>query len=273
MAFLSAESVQNMLAGIVVPVLIGTYLAKMAEHTVSAYVLITALAFGLLLVAGWLAVSTTIEVPHARVATAWITKASTAWNQLRAFEFLDGAITMTESILSLMMILTFLGMEDAVGSTKSSMAIVAAVVMYLFGKRLKSEQYRRVLLVSFLVIGSSAAAFAWKFDAQTAVLFFAGLGFVAAFRSTTMMSSMYRIVDEEVERTGMNRFAYLLDREAFLNLGRVSVLILITLSASFVPTATLRYGLLASSLLHIPLLFLLKQLQTRSKDIKNTASF
>ena len=263
MHFLSMESFQNTAVGTIIPILVGIYLVSFSGGTSMRYLIVTVLAFTFLLIAGALIASLEIKIPHVKLSSAWITHASAFWNRLRWFEFFDGVITANEGLLSLMMVLVFLGMEDAVGGTKSGVAILAAIMMYFFGKRIRTKDYTRVIQLSLLLIGGSAATFALFFNAWSVIVCFAAFGLINGFRATTMMSVIYRAVDEEVARTQKNRFAYLLDREIFLNIGRLTILLVLFVSIVFAPTLTLRYGLLLTSFLHIPLLFSLQKLKLR----------
>ncbi|NBS41216.1 MFS transporter [bacterium] len=259
--FLSVEATQNTVAGIVAPLLIGHYLAAMSGGIAWAYVTLMLIGFVVLVVAGALMQAADVEVPHNRASPRWIGDASALWKRQRWFEFLSGAMTVNESTVSLLIILTFLGLEDAVGSTKSGVAILTAVMMALIGRRIPESRYRSVLWLAFVLIGGSAAAFAWRFDGPASVSFFVAIGLIAAFRTTTTMALMYKVVGHEAERTDRNRFLYLFDREVCLNAGRVAMLALLMLAFSFAPLPTLRYGLVAAAAVHLPLIWLMGKIQ------------
>lgn len=260
--FLSVEATQNTLAGIVAPLAIGYFLASMSGQIVWAYVGLMLVGFVILAVAGSLMQSADVEVPHARTSPRWIRDASPLWKRQRWFEFLSGAMTVSESTVSLLVILTFLGLEDAVGGAKSGVAVLAAIMMSLYGRKIPESRYRSVLWLAFALIGGSAAAFAFRFDGPASILFFVALGLIAAFRTTTTMSLMYKVVGHEAERTDRNRFLYLFDREVALNLGRVAMLAALMLAFSLAPLPTLRYGLLVAALFHLPMIWLMGKIQS-----------
>lgn len=267
MKFLSAESVQNTLAGIGVPVVIGTFLVSGVDDIALGYVLMCVGAFALLLVAGLLIARTNIHLPAPTERSPWIRSLGSKWNALRAFEWCDGVITMNESVISLLIILHFFGVEDAVGRTKSAVSILAAILLFTYGKRVRLQDHSRVLLASFGILCGASVFFALRFDVSSAAMFFVGGALVSGFRGTVMMTTVYSTIDDVVMKKHASRFLLLLDREIFLNLGRIMTLVaFIGLSMAY-PTAVLRYGIVVSTLLHIPLLFFLQKTRDGSTKL------
>ncbi len=261
LAFLSAESAQQTVVGIVAPLLIGLYLASNAANIGAAYVTLMSLGFVMLAVAGAFVANTDIDPLYEKISTATVPNPSALWKRQRWFEFVGGMMTVSESMISLLVILTLIGMEGSVGTTKSGVAVLAAAAMALFGRKIPERLYGRVHLLSFALIGGSAALFAAGFDATTAIIFFAAFGMVASFRNMVSMSVMFRTVDAEVSRTNGSRFLYLFDRESFLNLGRIFALLVFIVCVAVAPVATLRYGLVVTATLYFPMGWLLKRLQ------------
>lgn len=259
--FLSMEATQNTVAGILAPLVVGHWLASTAGNVAWAYTALMAVGFLVLVTSGLLIRFASVDVPHRAAAPRRIRGASTLWNRQRWFEGLIGAMTVGESTVSLLVILTFLGLEGAVGSTKSGIAVLTAGMMYAFGKKIPESRYSGVLWVAFWIIGASAAVFAWRFDGPGSIPFFVATGIIVAFRSTTAMSMMYKTVDREVVRTGGNRFLYLFDREVCLNAGRVAMLVVLMFAFAFAPSLTLRYALLLTVLLHLPMIALMRRIQ------------
>lgn len=260
LTFLSVESAQNIAAGIVAPFFIGLFLESHVANIGLAYVVLMTAGLLMLLVAGAFVATTNVDPMFQRMTTLTVPEPSLRWKRQRWLEVVGGMQTANESVLSLLVILTFLGLEASVGTTKSGVAALAVAAMYLVGKKIPERLYGRVFGVAFALIGGSSALFALGYDAPTALVFFAAFGVVASFRQVVAMSVMFRTVDAEVARTDGNRFLYLFDREFFLNLGRVVTLLVFIVCVTFAPTATLRYGLLATSLLHVPLWYLVKKL-------------
>ena len=266
LSFLSVESAQTTAAGIVAPFFIGLYLASNVAHIGTAYVSLMSVGLALLTLSGILVAATDVDPLYQKISTAFVSNPSALWKRQRWLEFIGGMMTASESVLSLLMILTLIGSEGAVGITKSGVAMLAAVAMVVVGRKIPERSYVRVILLSFALIWGSSALFAVGFDAVTAVIYFAAFGTIASFRNVVSMSVMFRSVDAEVARTDGNRFLYLFDRESFLNFGRVVALTLFILCYSFAQTATIRYGLVLVTLLHAPMAYLLGTMSTRSNE-------
>jgi len=247
-------------AGIVAPFFIGLFLESHVANIGFAYVVLMSAGLLMLLVAGAAVATTNVDPMFQRMGTLLVPNPSARWKRQRWFEFVGGMQTVNESVLSLLVILTFLGLEGSVGTTKSGVAILAVAAMYLVGKKIPERLYGRVFAVAFALIGGSSALFALGYDAPTALGFFVAFGVIAAFRQVVAMSVMFRAVDVEVSRTDGNRFLYLFDRESFLNFGRIFALGIFIACVTFAPTATLRYGLVATAMLHVPMWYLVKKL-------------
>lgn len=264
-AFLSMESIQNMLTGVFMPFIIGVGIAS-AQHNIHlAYVLFVGIGFLLLSIAGFFILRTD-KIPTTTVSQKKPKLPRTSsWNALRVFETLNGAITANESIISLFMILTFFGLEDAVGTTKSIMTIITAIMMYMFGKKLQKKHFLIVMTVAAILLIGSTALFALQHTGTSVLIFFGCLALIAGFRTVTEMSIVYATIDHHVHTQNSDRFLLLFDRETFLSVGRIGVLSLFVVWYSAYPQTTLHYGLLGTSLLHIPLIAFTYYLNTSSR--------
>lgn len=264
--FLSLESVQNTLTGVFMPLIIGFSIASATNNIHLAYILLVIIGLVLLSVAGILVLRITDQqVPYCATEFCPI-RVTPTWNHLRIFEMLNGAIASNESIISLLMILAFFGLEDAVGATKSTIAIFTAVIMFLLGKRLQKKQYPVVITIAAILLIGSAGIFATSPNSTSVMIFFGCIALITGLRAVTEMSVVYGTIDHEVQANNSDRFHLLLDREIYLNIGRIGVLVAFIVVYSINPQTMLQYGLLATSLLHIPLIFVTKRV------IKNTIS-
>lgn len=259
-AFLSLESVQNTLAGVLMPLIIGfgITLATSAIHL--AYIFSVIIGFALLLIAGFFILQTDDAPIPDRAAMPCPIRVTSTWNSLRVFEMLNGAITSNESITSLLMILTFFGLENALGVTKSTIMVITAIIMFFFGKRLQKHQYPSVIMTAAVLLIASASFFAVAPNNVSVLVFFSCLALIAGLRTVTEMSMVYGTIDYEVRKSSNDRIHLLRDREVFLNIGRIGVLAVFITTYFFNSEVVLRYGLLATSLLHIPLILITKRL-------------
>ena len=267
--FISVETALGILAGVVSPLLIGWFIAygeTLANYTVDqAYQITSVIGFILLLVAGLLAWPFAME-PFAP-KNMFLTNASLLWNKQRLVESINGIASGIESVLPLVIILLFLGQEDAVGSVKAMTAILSAVVIYTIGKRVRHNHH--ALLFSFWILFNlvGGIVFAVLYSPGAALTLFILSGLVGSLRWSSFAAVMYEIVDHETRRDGSHRFLYLLDREFFLNAGRILGLGLLILVYWYSPEALVRFGLIGIGLIQIPTLLLLRHL---TKNIEHS---
>ena len=73
---------------------------------------------------------------------------------------------------------------------------------------------------------------------------------------------MFKTVEAKTHGKESLRYAYITDREAFLNLGRIFSLLLFMLLYTLAPEVTIRYGLLLMLIPQLALVFLTR-IQTR----------
>ncbi len=96
-----------------------------------------------------------------------------------------------------------------------------------------------------------------------ALTFFVLNGIVSSFRWSSFTSVMYEVVDRELRSNNLHRFVYLLDRECFLNLGRILGLGILIVLYTQAPTVLVQYGLILTTLIPLPLLLLLRSITKR----------
>ncbi len=257
--FISVETALGILAGVISPLLIGWFIAfgeTLPTYTVTqAYQITSVVGFLLLLISGLLAWSFAME-PFAP-NHLFLNKVSSLWKRERLTEVVNGIASGIESVLPLVIILLFLGEEEAVGSVKALTAILSAVVIYAIGKRVRHNHH--TLLFSFWILFNlvGGIVFAIFYSPAAAIALFILGGLVGSLRWSSFITVMYEIVDKETGRDGSHRFLYLLDREFFLNSGRVIGLGLLILLYWYSPEAFVRFGVIGIVLLQIPTLLLL----------------
>ncbi len=260
--FISVETALGILAGVISPLLIGWFIAfggSLSSYTIDqAYQIMSVVGFVLLLVAGFLVWSYTMEPFLAK--PFFLRHASRLWNKQRLLECVNGVASGIESVLPLVIILLFLGQEEAVGTVKSMTAVLSAVAIYTIGKRVRHNHHALLfsLWVLFSLVGGTIFAILYSPGAAL-VLFILG-GLVGSLRWSSFVTVMYEVVDKETGRDGSHRFLYLLDREFFLNAGRVLGLALLVLVFRSSPDALVRYGAIAIAVIEIPTLLLLRQM-------------
>ncbi len=266
--YLSVESSFALTASILSPVIIGWFLVageRMGWYSIqSAYGITAVFGLGLLLFAG-IAARKITHIPPA-VTHIFITHPTPAWKRIRGLEFLSGLVNGFELILPIMMLLLFLNGEQSIGLVQSIATILSVVGMYSIGRYVRLKDHVKILGVWTLLSFLGKTFFAFWFSAIGALLFHAINGLTASFRWTSLAAILYETIDEEKEAGASKRYAYLTDRECFLDLGRVVGLVIflgLYLADSY---SALRYGFLFTILFQGFLLILAK------KTIQNLSS-
>lgn len=251
-SFMSLEYTLTTLAGIIVPSLIGWLIANASVTalgtTQHAYEAAMALAFVLLAFSAALLWNLDIHANELRPRGLHIPNASKLWWRLRKMEFVSGMLGGIEIVLPLFIILTFIGLEDAVGLLSSIAAILSGIVMYFAGKRPKKD-YRQIFSLWFTATLVGSIILLILFGPLGALIYTLCMGLVKSFRWAPFVATMYDVVDRDAANTGRSKATYLIDREFFLNGGRVTSLIAVLLVTLLAPQNIIQIGLISSLLL------------------------
>lgn len=258
--FISTETALSIIAGVVSPFLIGWFIAfgeTLPNYTVDQAYQVTSI-LGFLLLAGAGMLGWNYEVEPFAGKTFFVKHASTRWNIQRLLEAVNGIASGVESVLPLVIILLFLGQEEAVGTVKALASALSAGVIYVLSRRVKHNHHTALFGTWLLCNFVGAAIFFWWYSPLSALIFFILNGLVASLRWSSLITVMYELVDKEIDHNGSHRFVYLIDREFFLNAGRVLGIALLAWFYVMDSSFTIRSGLVIMILIQIPVVFMLK---------------
>lgn len=262
--YISLEWVLMTVAAILSPLVIGWTLMFGERtglyETGAAYGVCALVALVLLFGAGALVLG--VKQTFARLDRTFVKHPSRDWNTMRLLDALNGAEQISEVIIPIVLLVTLIGAEDSIGVIQSATAVLAAAAMYLFGKRERHDHATVLSLwcgltfigrVVFAALNSLAGAF----------VLFGVEGFTGSFRWASLSSVMYEAVDRE-QRSGdiTRRYIYIMDREFFLNAGRVFSLLVFITCYTFFPAPTIRFGMLSVLAVQIGMVLLTRALAT-----------
>ncbi len=263
--FLSLDMTAVTTASILSPIATG-WLLVLGERTgwytvQSAYEIAAGFSMLSLLVAG-VCVARSIHAQDT-LSTMALHHPKRDWNRLRGIEFLHGAVHGFEAIIPVVILLVFVGLEDSIGAVKSYTAVLAAVSLYTIGRRVKHQHHAGVLGLWAIATAIGRGTFAIFSSLGGALAMFTADGISGSWRWASATAVMYETVEEETKGSdGSLRYAYITDRELFLNIGRVAALSLFIMLFQAFPEPTIRYGLLIPLLFQIPLVLLTKKQTT-----------
>lgn len=260
--YISLESTFGIMAGIVSPLLIGwgLVLGERVGWYSSQSGYLGAAILGLILLV-WSGRSVwSVKTPFVKITQLFIPNTSPSWTNMRVLDFVNGIHHTFEALLALLVLLFFLGLEDAVGTVISVASILSALGMYLMGKRASNRDQVRILELWTVITFVGKIAFTLFTSAVGAVMYHTTEGFSKTYRWASMASLMYEAVDKNHPEQNNGRFAYLLDREFFLNAGRLCGLLLLWLAYTTFPDTTIRFGLFATLIGQLVMIALAKRL-------------
>ncbi len=213
-------------ASIVVPFLAGWIIVLSTTTQIFpsrqvAYELLVGIAFLLLLIAGFILKGVSIATPH--IALGKRKPFSRHWNPVRWLSVAIGCSDSPLYVLPTVLVLQTLGNEGVLGSISSMMAILTAIITYIFGRKYRQTQFYPVftgLLIMFALSGIPLAVGLGSF----AVLWYIVIANLTDnLIWTANEPKIMDMMDDEVHRSHVSHYDVILDREWFVNIGRVGM--------------------------------------------------
>ncbi len=235
--FSSIESLIGTLCGIIIPFLIGWGLeigTKMHWFTIlQGYRWMGIIGCLLLGVGGMLVYDQDESLP--KPISLKLLPPTTQWNLLRSMDFIQGIANGIATILPLILTITFIGVEGAVGTLGSIGAGLTGIVIFIAGRYATHRHHLKILPIP-LIIDLFAAAIAIIAPPHIGIILFLVTSLATgALRWWVTVATMYHAVEMEKKLTGSSNEGLLLDRELVLNIGRVLGLGLFLLAYHLTP--------------------------------------
>ncbi len=260
--FLSLEGIVDTVAGIIAPISIGWIIGFGDLYglysTGAAYWFVSVIAILTLGAAGLVVYRADLPPCSTPLKQIFLQNPAALWQRQRFLEVCHGFIGGVETILPVVITLTFLGAEEVVGTIETATAIVGVVLLGLIGRHVKHRNHLLILVVWMLGTLVGGGIFAVLFSSVGAIIYFAISALTNTFRWPSLAAVMYELVDQFSAQGAQHRFVYLMDREFFLNIGRLGGLLLVWSLAVSSPVVGIRFGLLFLVVGQIGLLFIIK---------------
>jgi len=259
--FISIETALATLAGILSPLLIGWFIVfgeTFSSYTIEqAYQITSVIGFVLLIASARFAWS--FELEPQDLSQIRLQHVSPVWNKQRLLEYINGIAGGMESVLPLIVILLFLGQEEAVGTVKSVTSLLSAIMIFLIGKRVRHSHHATLFKIWMLANTVGAIVFAIWYSPFAALIYFLFAGLVGSLRWSSFVTVMYEVIDRENMDKSSHRFLYLLDREICLNLGRITGLLMFIGIYLANPDFLIRFGFVMILMIQLFTLGLLEE--------------
>lgn len=223
------------LAGWIIVLTVSTHIFPSSQI---AYELLVGIAFVLLVIGGFIMKGVSIETPiltHGKHSPF-----SGHWNRARWLSIAIGCSDSPLYILPTVLVLQTLGNEAILGSINSGMAVVTAMITYIFGRKYRQSRFYPVfiaLLISFMLSG---------LPLLLGIGSFAVLWYIVVANLTDNLiwtanePKLMDMMDEEVHRSHVSHYDVIIDREWFVNVGRVGMYVIFLGFAMFNQMIALR---------------------------------
>lgn len=204
---------------VVVPVAIGWFIESSGEDTQMAYQVITAIVFGIAIVASIICFQGQFVHPEEKPFIHF--KFDPLWNKFLVLASFKGLVQGFLVTAPAMLVMMLLGKEGALGVAQSIGAIVAAIAMYLIG-RYSNPKHRLLILTTGLVLFTLAAlSNSILFNATGVMLFMLFLLLAKPLMDLAYFPIQYNVINVLVEKEKKSEYSYILNHEAGLYVGRL----------------------------------------------------
>lgn len=211
------------------------------------YQILMVIAFGILIISGSIVGTTNLETPTFR--STHPKPFSDNWKRnARLLSVAVGAVDAQLYILPTILILTALGNEGMLGTIMSAMAVITAVSVYVFGRKQKQMHFLTTLkgfILLFVIAGMPL---------MTGINAFSVLWYVAITTLTDTLlwtanePVLMDMQDAEASTTGQTHTDLIIDREWFINIGRVGTLTIVVLLGLWNPAYAIQMSAAVVSL-------------------------
>lgn len=204
------------LIAVVVPLAIGWFIE--IEGT-RAYQIITAIVFGIALLASFVCLKGDFADPEKQPFVYF--KFDKLWNQFLVLASLKGMVQGFLVTAPAMLVMMLLGKEGALGTAQSVGAIISAVVIYLIG-RFSSPKHRIHIFAGGLILFALAAiSNGILYNQFGVILFMMFLLLARPLLDLAYFPIQYNVINTLVQKEKRGEYAYILNHEAGLYVGRL----------------------------------------------------
>jgi YQGE family putative transporter len=246
------------ITSIIIPFLAGWFIFFGNQIGSRPYIIIILIAFLLLLLAGIIVNRDEYSQPEINKMAVY--QPSVRWRAVRYLTIAIGIIEGLSFFLPIVIILNNLGHEGILGSVNSLIAVLSALIYYLYGRKTKIKDRIPIYIIS-LIIGLLASCFLFIGLNKLSVFIFVTLYSLSImFVWLTTDPLVMDVIDKEVKHGAGKMYAYVFDRELFLNIGRwISMGIGLLILFLFDQTWLLLMGPLVTYLTHFCILYIIRQ--------------
>lgn len=257
------------LIAIIVPATIGWFIQSHdgAEQKHQAYVTITALVFVITILASIVCFKGKFTNPVEKKYIFF--KFHPLWYKLLSLAAFKGLAQGFLVTAPAMLIFKILGEEGALGNAQSIGAILAAIIIYFIGRFSKPSDRIKIFTFGLLFFAIGSAVNGLLFNSTGVIVFLLLLLIAKPLMDLAYYPIQLRVIDivSKIEKRG--EFAYILNHEAGLYLGRLSgaatfLVLYYTVSEDF----ALRYAVAIIGILQLVSIYISKKIIAQGNQIE-----
>lgn len=242
------------MASTVVPIVAGWFIVL----TVSAHIfptaklgygILTILAFGLLIITGWIIQKGIFEKPI--LTEPKPTPFSPLWQKARLLSIAIGLVDGPLYILPTVLVLKLANNEGILGSVNSIMAIITAAVTYIFGRWYRQKYYLRLFTMLLGIFILAAVPLLWTMGYVSVIWYVVVVNLADNLIWTVNEPKLMDIQDDESKMHGITHYRLIVDRELFLNIGRIGLFAIFAMLTVYTPTMAITYTGILSGIIAV----------------------
>jgi len=251
--------------GIFVPLAAGAFIASteangwFGGNVNVAYYCLTAFVFALAALASVLVHRGNFQNP--KKAPFLFLKFDRLWNKMLALASLKGVAQGYIVTAPTMLVLTLVGKEGSLGLIQGIAAALSAVLLYVLGRMSFPKHRLRIYLIAVSLFVLGALFNAGMYSATGVILFMVCLMFARPLLDMAYFPIQLKVIDVVAAKEGRNAFAYILNHEFGLYVGRLFGCGLFIVLARYVSDyVALRYALLVIAVVHFMGWFMMRDI-------------
>ncbi|MFC3196711.1 MFS transporter [Parapedobacter deserti] len=259
---------------VLVPVGIGWFIQSMGEDSGganAAYRMVTGMVFIITVIASVMCFRGTFSNP-VRQRFLYLSF-HPQWYRLLILAALKGLAQGFLVTAPAMLIMRLVGQEGALGTVQSVGAIVAAVIMYILGRRTSPSHRLAIFTIGLVCFALAAIINGMLFNATGVLLFMLFLLIAKPLLDLAYFPIQFSVIDLVKRIENRQEFAYILNHEAGLYAGRLAgAFTFIVLAVYVSEEAALRYAIILIALLQLCSIFVARQLLKVNADLRKQLS-
>lgn len=255
---------------VVVPVAIGWFIESQgaAEKVQRAYLIITGLVFVITVLASVVCFRGTFTNPVQKKFIYF--KFHPLWYKLLLLALLKGLAQGFLVTAPAMLIMRLLGKEGALGTAQSIGAIIAAVMMYVIGRMTGPQHRVKIFAAGLILFAMAAFANGILFNQLGVILFMLFLLLAKPLMDLAYFPIQFNVIDVLSKKENRSEFAYILNHEAGLYVGRfMGAGTFLLLAYGYSTEVALRYAIIIIAVLQLSSIWVSKRIIRESKALND----